>query len=195
MRKCSVTQSTPLRSFRRLTRIQHRRLPTRPLRRPVSLSSSNRRPSRLLTRNPVRDLDDSCLARTCRNLGAVGVERPVVFPVRLLVVPHLGLRGIYIPVEIIWQHGLRPPVVYISGLGQRHEPAFREMPEYAPGIDRELEIMIVGASARDLVEDLDFRTVDFDVGWVRAVGRVVGVCAADVGDFYYHVGGIDLGPH
>ena len=113
----------------------------------------------------------------------------------MLIILHLGLRGVYVPLEIVGESRLSPPVIGIGGLREGARPAFCEVPVYAPWIDGLLQVRVGGAGAGDLVQDLHFGAVDFDVGWVGAVSWVVGVRAAYVGHFDDHVWCVGFGPH
>lgn len=61
------------------------------------------------------------------------------------------------------------------------------MPVCALGKNMLLEIRVFFPRTGDLVHDLDFRPVHFDVGRSGAVGRIIGIGAADVRHFADHV--------
>lgn len=100
-------------------------------------------------------------------------------------------RGILGPFEIVWQsRGGEPVVALIGGLGEAVGPAFHEEPPCLFGefVAGQLGVGFQGVSG-EAFHDGDFGSVDFDVGGGCAVGWVVGVGAADVGDFEHHVRG------
>ncbi len=99
--------------------------------------------------------------------------------------------GVLGPFEIVDQsRGGEPVVALVGGLGKAVGPAFHEEPpclfwEFVAG---QLGVGLQGVSSEAL-HDRGFGSVDFDVRRGCAVGWVVGVGAADIGDFEHHVRG------
>ena len=100
------------------------------------------------------------------------------------------------PIQVIGQGWLSKPVVGVGGLDESIGPAFGEEPPCFTACDADAVFELVavhlgdffdGLSALHSLHDLGFRSVDLDVAGFGAVGWVVGVRGADVGDFQDHV--------
>lgn len=212
------TPTTSASKSGRLSGPEDRRRAIASLRCSETFASCDGCPFRFLPRGPIAGRRDGRYGLRGRDLKAILVCVPPFAWVGLLVILPLLARGVDAPHEVVRELRLSEPVVLVGGLGETVGPlmlllsvsplkgyakptyAFGEMPVCAFGIHMFLEVGIVLAGAGDVVHDLDFRTVHFDIGRGGAVGWVVGVGAADIGHFGDHVrkfgcsGSIALGP-
>lgn len=101
----------------------HRRRRTiTPLRGPPSLSPSDGRPFRFLSRDPITGRCDGGDGLGVGDLHTVLVGLPTFAWVRLLVVSPLLAGGVDTPHEVVGERRLAPPVVLVGRLGEAVGP-------------------------------------------------------------------------